>query len=281
MNNSVNVHRSGGYPSGLIDIFRPLTRHNHLLGQLSKRGIQSRYRGSVLGMFWSLLTPLLMLLVYSFVFSVVFKAKWNHPGAEDANFGVILFSGMIIHALFSEPMVLSSVSITGNTQYVKKVVFPLEVMTWSTTIVAAFQALISFFILIFFMLVTGMTIHPTLLLFPIVVAPLLLLSVGIGWLLSSLTVYIRDIAQLVGIVSTVALFISPVFYPVDRLPLPWQSIIYLNPISYIVDQMRRISIYGELPDWTGLGVYTLVSLLVAWMGLAIFQRLRTGFADVL
>jgi lipopolysaccharide transport system permease protein len=281
MNKSVNVHRSGGYPSGLIDIFRPLTRHSHLLGQLSKRGIQSRYRGSVLGMFWSLLTPLLMLLVYSFVFSVVFKAKWNHPGAEDANFGVILFSGMIIHALFSEPMVLSSVSITGNTQYVKKVVFPLEVMTWSTTIVAAFQALISFFILIFFMLVTGMTIHPTLLLFPIVVAPLLLLSVGIGWLLSSLTVYIRDIAQLVGIVSTVALFISPVFYPVDRLPLPWQSIIYLNPISYIVDQMRRISIYGELPDWTGLGVYTLVSLLVAWMGLAIFQRLRTGFADVL
>jgi lipopolysaccharide transport system permease protein len=131
------------------------------------------------------------------------------------------------------------------------------------------------------MLVTGMTIHPTLLLFPVVVAPLLLLSIGIGWLLSSLTVYIRDIAQLVGIVSTVALFISPVFYPVDRLPLPWQSIIYLNPISYIVDQMRRISIYGEMPDWTGLGIYTLVSLFVAWMGLVIFQRLRTGFADVL
>jgi len=266
---------------GIVDIFKPLTQHAHLLVQLSKRGIQSRYRGSVLGMFWSLLTPLLMLLVYSFVFSVVFKAKWNHPGAEDANFGVILFSGMIIHALFSEPMVLSSTSITGNTQYVKKVVFPLEIMAWSTTIVASFQALISFFILIVFMLLSGMSIHPTLLLFPVVVAPLILFSIGLGWILSSLTVFIRDIAQLVGIVSTIALFISPVFYPVERLPLPWQTIIYLNPISYIVDQMRRIAIYGEMPDWAGLGFYTLISLLVAWAGLNIFQRLRAGFADVL
>lgn len=222
-----------------------------------------------------------MLLVYSFVFSVVFKAKWNHPGAEDANFGVILFSGMIIHALFSEPMVLSSTSITSNTQYVKKVVFPLEIMAWSTIIVASFQALISFIILIVFMLFSGMTIHPTILLFPLVVAPLILFSVGLGWILSSLTVFVRDIAQLVGIVSIIALFISPVFYPVDRLPLVWQSLIYLNPISYIVDQMRRISIYGEMPDWAGLGIYTLVALLVAWLGLVLFQRLRTGFADVL
>jgi lipopolysaccharide transport system permease protein len=277
----VSEQRIESYPANLKDVFRPLTQHWHLLLQLSKRGIQSRYRGSVLGMFWSLLTPLLMLLVYSFVFSVVFKAKWNHPGAEDANFGVILFSGMIIHALFSEPMVLSSTSITSNTQYVKKVVFPLEIMAWSTIIVASFQALISFIILIVFMLFSGMTIHLTILLFPVVVAPLILFSVGLGWVLSSLTVFVRDIAQLVGIVSIIALFISPVFYPVDRLPLVWQSIIYLNPISFIVDQMRRISIYGEMPDWVGLGIYTLVALLVAWLGLMLFQRLRTGFADVL
>ena len=277
----VSEQRIESYSASLKDVFRPLTQHWHLLLQLSKRGIQSRYRGSVLGMFWSLLTPLLMLLVYSFVFSVVFKAKWNHPGAEDANFGVILFSGMIIHALFSEPMVLSSTSITSNTQYVKKVVFPLEIMAWSTIIVASFQALISFIILIVFMLFSGMTIHPTILLFPLVVAPLILFSVGLGWILSSLTVFVRDIAQLVGIVSIIALFISPVFYPVDRLPLVWQSLIYLNPISYIVDQMRRISIYGEMPDWAGLGIYTLVALLVAWLGLMLFQRLRTGFADVL
>lgn len=277
----MSVSSDAGYPAGLVNIFQPLTQHTHLLWQLSKRGIQSRYRGSVLGIFWSLLTPLLMLLVYSFVFSVVFAAKWDHPGAEDANFGVILFSGMIIHALFAEPMVLSSGSITGNTQYVKKVVFPLEVMAWSTVVVAAFQAMISFLILILFMLLSGMSLHPTLLLFPLVVAPLILFSVGLGWMLSSLTVFIRDIAQLVGIVATIALFISPVFYPIDRLPLQWQPILYLNPISYIVDQMRRIAIYGEMPDWAGLGVYTLVALLVAWLGLAIFQRLRTGFADVL
>jgi lipopolysaccharide transport system permease protein len=132
-----------------------------------------------------------------------------------------------------------------------------------------------------FMLFSGMSLHPTLLLFPVVVAPLVLFSVGLGWILSSLTVFIRDIAQLVGIVSTITLFISPVFYPVDRLPSVWQSLIYLNPISYIVDQMRRISIYGEMPDWIGLSVYTLVALIMAWLGLVLFQRLRTGFADVL
>ncbi len=269
------------YSSGFLDIFRPLWVHFDLIVQLSRRAILSRYRGSVLGMFWSLLTPLLMLLIYSFVFSIVFKAKWNHPGAEDANFGIILFSGMIIHALFSEPMVMSASSITGSAQYVKKVVFPLEVMAWSTIIVTAFQALISFFILIVFMLVIGMDIHPSLLLFPVVVAPMMVFSVGVSWLLSSLTVFVRDIGQLVGIAATVLLFISPVFYSIDRLPEHLQKIIYLNPISFIVDQMRRISIYGEMPDWFGLGIYSLISLAVAWVGLIVFQRLRVGFADVL
>ena len=270
-----------GYTAGPLSVFRPPVQHPNLLWQLSKRGILSRYRGSVLGMFWSLLTPLLMLLVYTFVFSVVFQAKWNHPGAEDANFGVILFSGMIIHALFAEPMVLSASSITGNTQYVKKVVFPLEIMAWSTVVVAAFQALVSFMILILFMLISGMSLHATLFLFPLVVAPMILFSVGVAWILSSLTVFVRDIGQLVGIAATIALFISPVFYPVDRLPEKWQAAIYLNPISYIVDQMRNIAIYGELPNWGGLLIYTLVAGAVAWLGLTVFQRLRSGFADVL
>jgi len=275
------VETGRGYSSGFADIFRPLLTHFDLILQLSRRGILSRYRGSVLGMFWSLLTPLLMLLIYSFVFSVVFKAKWNHPGAEDANFGIILFSGMIIHALFSEPMVLSASSITGSAQYVKKVVFPLEVMAWSTIIVTAFQALISFFILVLFMLITGMELHASLLLFPVVVAPMMIFSLGVAWLLSSLTVFVRDIGQLVGIAATVLLFISPVFYSIDRLPENFQKLIYLNPISFIVDQMRRISIYGEMPDWTGLALYSLISLAMAWLGLIVFQRLRQGFADVL
>lgn len=277
------MNKSSGqaYPAGFLEIFRPLREHSDLIFQLSRRGIQSRYRGSVLGMFWSLLTPLLMLLIYSFVFAVVFKAKWNHPGAEDANFGIILFSGMIIHALFSEPMVLSASSITASSQYVKKVVFPLQVVAWSTIVVTAFQALISFFILILFMLIAGMPLHPTLLLFPVVVMPMMIFSLGVCWLLSSLTVFVRDIAQLVGIAATVLLFISPVFYSIDRVSPIIQKLIYLNPISFIVDQMRRISIYGEMPDWTGLGLYTLLSLAVAWLGLIVFQRLRVGFADVL
>ena len=269
------------YSSGFLNVFRPLYEHFDLIFQLSRRGIQSRYRGSVLGMLWSLLTPLLMLLIYSFVFSIVFKAKWNHPGAEDANFGIILFSGMIIHALFSEPMVMSASSITGSAQYVKKVVFPLEVMAWSTLVVTSFQALISFGILIVFMLIIGMPIHATLLLFPVVVLPMMIFSLGVAWLLSSLTVFVRDIGQLVGIVATILLFISPVFYSIDRLPAHLQTIIYLNPISFIVDQMRMIAIYGEMPNWIGLGYYSVIALVMAWFGLIVFQRLRVGFADVL
>ncbi len=269
------------YSARLIDIFKPLKEHSHLILQLSKRGVLGRYRGSVLGMAWSLLTPLLMLVVYTVVFSVVFKARWNHPGAEDASFGVILFSGMIVHALFAEPMVISAQSVIQNAQYVKKVVFPLPILAWTTILVALFQAVLSFIILLVFMLFTGMTWHLSLLWLPIVIIPLLVMSLGVSWLLSSTTVYIRDVGQLVGIVSTVLLFISPVFYPVDRLPGLWQQLVYLNPISFIVDQVRLVAIYGGQPNWQGLAIYSLVALCIAWLGLMWFQKLRPGFADVL
>ncbi len=269
------------YAAGFADIFRPLTQNLNLVLQLTKRGILGRYRGSVLGMAWSLLTPLLMLVVYTVVFSVVFQAKWDHPGAQNANFGVILFSGMIVHALFSEPMVLSAQAVIQNAQYVKKVVFPLPVLGWVTVLVASFQALLSFIILLIFMLFSGMSLHLSLLWTPIVMLPLCILALGVSWLLSSTTVYIRDLGQLVGIAATVLLFISPVFYPVERLPDLWQKLIYLNPISFIVDQVRQVAIYGGTPDWQGLGLYALIALAIAWLGLIWFQKLRPGFADVL
>ncbi|MFT5275194.1 MAG: lipopolysaccharide transport system permease protein [Saprospiraceae bacterium] len=269
------------YRSSFRDIFLPLFEHTHLIKQLTKRGILGRYRGSVLGLAWSLLTPLLMLMVYTIVFSVVFQARWDHPDAQNANFGVILFSGMIIHALFCEPMVTSAQSIIQNSQYVKKVVFPLPVLAWITLFVALFQSLLSLIVLLLFMLITGMTVHLTLLWLPVVVLPLMMLALGVSWLLSSTTVYLRDVGQIVGIISTVFLFISPVFYPVDRLPGLWQKLIYLNPISFIVDQVRQVLIYGNQPDWVGLCIYSLVALGVAWLGLVWFQKLRPGFADVL
>lgn len=275
----IGSDRSRGQSIGAV--FQPALSHRHLITQLTRRGIQSRYRGSALGMLWSLLTPMFMLMIYSFVFSVVFKAKWNHPGAEDANFGVILFSGMIVHALFTEPMVLSASSISSNVQYVKKVVFPLEILAWSTVLVAVFQSLISMLVLLFFMLISGMSIHPTLFLLPIVIAPLLLLSLAVSWFLSATAVYLRDIAQLVGIVSTVLLFISPVFYPVEILPEAWRGLIYLNPISFIVDQLRAVVIYGVQPDWLGLLAYSLLAYVFAWLSLKWFNKLRQGFADVL
>lgn len=269
------------FPESPRHILHSLTDNRHLLQQLVRRGVIGRYRGSVFGLAWSLLIPLLMLGVYTFVFSVVFKAKWNHPGAEDANFGVILFSGMIVHALFTESMVMSPGLVTGNAQYVKKVVFPLEILSWSAVFASLFQTSISFGVLLLFMLVTGAPLHPTLLYLPLVLLPLVLMALGVSWLLAATSVYVRDIRQIVGILATVMLFISPVFYPVDRLPERWQAFIYLNPISFIVDQVRNVVIYGVPPNWLGLGIYTLIAGVIAWLGLVWFQRLRTGFADVL
>lgn len=262
-------------------ILGSLTGNWHLLRQLVRRGVVGRYRGSIFGLAWSLLIPLLMLGVYTLVFGVVFKARWNHPGAAEANFGVILFSGMIVHALFTESMVMSPGLVTGNVQYVKKVVFPLEVLSWSAVFISLFQAAISFGVLLLFMLVAGMPLHPTLLWLPVVLAPMVLMALGVSWLLAGASVYVRDLRQVIGILATVMLFISPVFYPVDRLPERWQALIYLNPISIIVDQVRNVVIYGLPPEWGGLGLYAVIAGLVAWLGLAAFQRLRAGFADVL
>ncbi len=272
--------RTNGSPLPL-DVFDPPLKHRHLLKQLTRRGVLARYRGSVLGAAWSLLTPLLMLAVYTFVFSVVFKAKWDHPQAADANFGVILFSGMIVHALFAEPMVVAASSIINNANYVKKVVFPLHILAWSTVLTTSFQAVISMVVLLIFMLVSGTPIHWTIVWLPVVLFPMLLMALGVAWLLSSTTVYLRDIGQLVGILATILLFVSPVFYPVERLPSMWQSLIYLNPISLIVDQVRRVVIYGLNPEWLPLLIYTLIAWAIAWLGLIWFQRLRSGFADVL
>ncbi len=248
-----------------------------------KREVLSRYRGSFLGLLWSFVTPLLMLAIYTFVFSVVFKVRLENVNSSDNRFefALLLFAGLIVFNLFSECISRAPGLILSNVNFVKKIIFPLEILPWVTLGAALFHAGISFLVLFIFLIAIGQTVFWTLLLLPIIVLPLLLLIMGLSWLLASIGVFVRDLGQFIGLVLTMLLFMSPIFYPASALPESVRSYLFLNPLTFIIEQARGVILYGELPDWSGLMVYYTVAVLVAWAGLFWFEKTRKGFADVL
>ena len=257
-------------------------KNRTLIWQLLRRDIHSRYRGSVLGLFWSLVTPLLMLFIYTFVFQYIFKSRWSDStGNTTLSFAIILFLGLSLHGLFTEIITKSPSLITGNQNFVKKIVFPLDVLSWITLFGAIFTFLISFVLLLIFIFVESRSIPLTALLLPIILLPYLLLLIGISWFLAALGVYLRDIQQITGTLSTLVLFLSPVFYSVEILPENLRPLIFINPLSYVVEACRALLIYGQLPSFVGLGIYSLVAVVVAFLGYQFFQKVRPGFSDVL
>jgi lipopolysaccharide transport system permease protein len=271
--------------SSLYGLSKNLILHRHLIFQMTKREVIGRYRGSVLGLLWSFLNPLMMLSVYTFVFSVVFKSRWgiSPPGTEESKtmFAIMLFAGLIVHAVFAEVINRSPSIVLSNVNYVKKVVFPLEILPIVTLGAALFHGLISLSVLILAYTIFQGIPHLTILLAPVVMLPLIILTLGLAWILASLGVYLQDVGQTTGIITTIMLFLSPVFFPLNSLPAQYQTIILLNPLTFIIEQMREIVIWGRLPDFMGLGVYLIVSVFIAAAGYAWFQKTRSGFADVL
>lgn len=275
--------RSGqGIAVGWADFARTLLRNRRLIFQLARREVLGRYRGSLIGLAWSFITPLLMLAIYTFVFSTVFQARWG-SGEEERriDFAIVLFLGLIVHGIFAECINRAPQLIISNASYVKKVVFPLEIMPWVAMSSALFHAAACLLVLLAAQLLASGTLPWTWLLLPLVLAPLVLATMGIAWLLAALGVYVRDISQATSLVTSVLLFLSPVFYPVAALPASFRPYLLLNPLTFIIEQAREVAIWGRLPDWTGLLVYSLISLLLAWLGFWVFQKMRRGFADVL
>jgi len=249
---------------------------------LIKRDVVGRYRGSILGLVWSFLHPLFMLLVYLFVFGVVFRIKWGiDPQTGGKSFGVILFSGLILHALLAECLVRSPGIIATNTQFVKKVVFPLEVFPLMIVSTAFFHFCIGFLLLFIFNTLAHGTVHGTILLAPVVVMPIVFLALGMAWFLAATGVFIRDVGQITGILATVLLFLCPIFYPLEAVPEELRWLLYFNPLTLIVEQFRSIVIFGRMPDWTALLMYYVVALVVMRLGYSWFLRTRRAFADVL
>jgi lipopolysaccharide transport system permease protein len=235
-----------------------------------------------LGLVWSFLNPVFMLAVYTFVFSVVFKARWGVGGEESkTQFAVVLFVGMIVHGLFAEVLNRAPVLILSNVNYVKKVAFPLEILSVVSMGAAMFYCLISLCVLLIAFVLFNGYLHWTAVLVPLVMLPLVILTLGLSWMLASLGVFLRDVGQAIGIITIVMLFLAPVFYPITAVPEELRPWIMANPLTFIIEQAREVLIWGRLPNWTGLGIYTLVATAVAWAGYAWFQKTRKGFADVL
>ncbi len=270
------------FPVTPVEMIASPWRNRGLLVALIKREVIGRYRGSVLGLAWSFFNPLLMLAIYTFVFSVVFKARWQGAAGEgEAEFAIILFAGLIVHGLFAECINRAPSLILSNVNYVKKVIFPLEILPWVALGSALFHAAISFVVLMLVQLALGNAIPWTAILFPVVVLPLVFGTMGVAWFLAALGVYVRDIGQIIGMFTTVLLFASPVFYPISALPLKYQGVANLNPLGFIIEAARSVLIYGHLPDPVHWALMLLAGIFVAWCGLAWFQVARKGFADVI
>lgn len=275
----MNVTKYNVSPKALL---ASLKTNRDLILALTRREIEGRYRGSTFGLAWSFFNPLLMLAIYTFFFSFVLKAKWG--GSEissPANFAIILFAGLIVHGMFSECIMRAPTLISGNVNFVKKVVFPLDIFPWVALLSALFHMLVSLFVLLVMMIVFGETIHWKIILLPAVFVPFLLMTIGVTWFLAAIGVFVKDVGQMMSFASSILLFLSPIFYPLASLPESLQTVAFLNPLTLIVEQTRQVGLFGYWPDFSGLAVYTVISLLVAYTGFWFFQRLRKDFADVL
>lgn len=269
------------HPISPYEITKSILRNKQIIVALTKREILGRYRGSVMGLVWSFLNPLLMLVVYTFVFSYVFKARWNSGSDSQIEFALLLFAGLMVFNIFSECVSRAPSLIVVNANYVKKVVFPLEVLPWVVLGSAIFHFAVSLFVwFLGYAIYCGIP-HATVLYLPLIIIPLSLFTAGVSLFLSSLGVYLRDVSQIIGSVLTVLMFLTPIFYPVSSLPDNFQILFMLNPLTSIIEMTRDVLYWGNAPNFSLLLLNTSYSCLVAWCGFVWFQRTRKGFADVI
>jgi len=257
-------------------------RHFHLIRQLTRREIAARYRGSVLGVLWSLVTPILTLGLYTFLFGVVFRTRWNVQAPEGrVEFALILFVGLIVHGLLAECLARAPLLVLQHANLVKRVIFPLEILAPSVVASALFNAAIALAVWGLAATLAGQAPGWTALWLPLVLLPLILLALGVTWFLASIGVYVRDISHIIGLVTMVLLFLSPIFYRLEAVPADFRPLVQINPLTFIVEQTRAVLVWHQMPDLPRLARASLAGLVAAGLGLAWFQRLRRGFADVL
>jgi lipopolysaccharide transport system permease protein len=262
-------------------MFATAISNRFLILRLVRRELALKYAGSVLGAVWTVLTPLLMLLIYTGFFSVVMKTRWGGAGFESESFSLLLFAGLLVHFFYAEVLVGAPHLIVNNANYVKKTVFPLEVLSIVQTLTAAVGLLVNLSLLLLFVTVADGLPSATALFSILILLPLFLVALGTSWLLSALGVYFRDISQLSSLLASILLFASPVFYPVSALPEKFQVVLYLNPLTFIIEQLRVVILAEGMPNFTVLSSYYVGALLFCAAGFYCLKQLKSGFADVL
>lgn len=261
--------------------FLPIQDYS-LLWQFARRDVLGRYRASVLGLAWSFLNPLLMLGVYSFVFVGVFRARW--PGAENnggSEFVLQIFAGLLVFNFFAEVASRGANLIVEQPNLVKKVIFPVELLTWVTVLSGLFHFAISVATLLVVLLFARGEIPLTAVALPLVLLAFIPFLLGLSWFLAAAGVFIRDIGQVMAMVVSLMMFMSPIFYSRVNLGESGQFWMSLNPLTMIIEQVRAVLLQGQWPHWQSLGVYAFFALLFAVAGASFFQLTRKGFADVL
>lgn len=256
-------------------------RHRALVAELTRRDISLRYRNASLGLLWSLANPFLLLVIYTFAFGTIMGGRWPEPEAANTHFSVVLFSGLLIYFVLSECMTRSTELVVGNPSFVKRVVFPLEILPWPMLFTALFHALMNVLVFIALRLLLDGAFSWTIVLLPIVLLPLCLVALGVSWLLAALAVYVRDVQQVIGMASMALLFLSSVIIPPSAVPEQYRWVLAANPLTFIVDEGRKVMVWTQLPDWGGLALYSLIALLFMYLCHAWFMLAKRGFADVL
>jgi lipopolysaccharide transport system permease protein len=233
------------------------------------------------GMFWAFLNPLLMLAIYSFVFGYIFKSRWTAAETGETHFAIILFIGLIISNFFSECLNRAPVLVTANPNYVKKVIFPLETLSWVTVGTGLFHAVVSSLALIVALALSGTHVAPTALAFPLLLVLFLPMVAGVTWLFAALGVYFRDTQQIMTVLSTSLVFLAPIFYPRNSLPEEYRWLLSLNPLTYMVESARGMILWNQWPAVDATLAYAGASCAMAWFGWLAFNTTRKGFADVI
>lgn len=277
---STTINPHAAQPTSLTSLAKSLWRNRQLIVQMTRRDVVGRYKGSAMGLAWSFFNPLFMLAVYTFIFSMIFKSRWGGDESRTL-FAVVLFVGMIVIGLFSEVLNRAPSLILSNVNYVKKVVFPIEILPVIAMGAALFHSLISLGVLLVAFILFNGYLHWTVIFTPLVLLPLVIVTLGISWMLAAIGVFLRDVGQTIGIITTVLMFLSPVFYPVTAVPERFRPFIMANPLTFMIEQAREVLVWGHTPNWIGLGIYIIAAIVIAWAGYALFQKMRKGFADVL
>lgn len=255
--------------------------YRDLVREIVRNEILGRYRGATFGMLWSLISPFLMLVVYTIAFGSILKGRWPQVGTTHAEFGLVIFVAIIVHGFFAECFTRAPRLMLDNASYVKRVVFPLEILPWTMLLSALFHLgmNVAVFCLLSLLYYNQLPVHALLL--PVVLLPLVLVTISVSWLMASLGVYLRDIAQVAPILATAMFFLSSAIVPPEAIPAEYAIVFKLNPLTFFIDQARNVLLWGRMPDWTGLGWYAAGGLAATYAMHAWFRRASRGFADVL